>query len=407
MAAEPARRTARPGALTGVGAAVTPGSAAPTRRPPAPIRAAARPRAIPTPASRRGSDGDGLHQHDQVEIAAVEREPQPQGRVEHHGPVRRRRRVPGEEILVLLHISEQGERDEVGGRVAPEHPLPVDDPADRPGPRLPVDEQIALPQVEVDEGGPGDVVEDGRRSGEQRADRVRRARQPSTVRVRVGEHRVRHGGERLPPGRGQRAQRLGRVAESAGPGDGVQPPDEPPQFMPEPPLLAVGQGRADPVPGLPGAGRHDQVRSGRGAGIEPAVHHTGDRDVSCRCRRRVEGDLVDQEVALVAHRRGGRRRRYLHHPVPPVGERDAGDGVVRAAGERAARRDAARPESDVVEDGGDGCSALHVRAPLHRLRTGRFCADPGPARGLHGMITTQLRSTPVPELVDRQTTADS
>lgn len=391
MAAEPARRTAGAGALTGVGAVVTPGSAAPTRRPPGPIRAAAPPRAVPTPASRRGSGGDGLHQHDQVEIAAVEREPQPQGRVEHHGPVRRRRGISGEEILVLLHIPEQGERDEVGGRVAPEHPLPVDDPADRPGPRLPVDEQIALPQVEVDESGPDDVVEYGRRGGEQRADPVRRARQSGAVRVGVGEHGVRHRGERLPPGRGQRAQRLGGIAESAGPGDGVQPPDEPSQLMPEPPLLAVRQNRADPVPGLPGAGRHDQVRSGRGAGIEPAVHDTGDRDVPRRRRCRVEGDLVDQEVALVAHPRGGRRRRYFHHPVPPVGERDAGDGVVCATGEGAARRDVVRPDSDVVEDGRDGCSALHVRAPLRRLWTGLFCTDPvtGPAssRRDHNAIT--------------------
>jgi len=66
--------------------------------------------------------------------------------------------VASEERRVLPDVPQQRQRDEVRERVSPERALGVDEPADPRGRVTAVDEDVAIPQVEVDQHGRGYLV---------------------------------------------------------------------------------------------------------------------------------------------------------------------------------------------------------------------------------------------------------
>ena len=89
--------------------------------------------------------------------------------------------VARQERGVVLDVPEQRERHEVRRRVAPEHALAVDQSADARS-TVALHEDVALPQVEVDQVGDGDLVE-GVVGGLRRARHlVRGQRQPGPAR---------------------------------------------------------------------------------------------------------------------------------------------------------------------------------------------------------------------------------
>ncbi|KUO16475.1 cellulase [Streptomyces dysideae] len=111
------------------------------------------------------------------------------------------RGVSGDEVAVRPGVPAEGQGDQFGGRVAPERPLVVDESGD-PGvlPALgDVDEDVARPQVEVDQPGFGDLVEGVSSVGHQLPYVVWAHVQRGLPALGVVEECVHHGGERRAP----------------------------------------------------------------------------------------------------------------------------------------------------------------------------------------------------------------
>src|SRR5690606_36183650 len=107
--------------------------------------------------------------------------------------------VARREGVVRVEVAEERGGDELGQRVAPEGPLVVDDRLDA-GPPRQVEEDVAGPDVEVDQVGRVHLVEYGRGRRQQGPDAVRGRGQRRRVAHGVAEQRVHHREVRLTPG---------------------------------------------------------------------------------------------------------------------------------------------------------------------------------------------------------------
>lgn len=167
--------------------------------------------------------GHGLDEHDQVEVAAVEGEALAGSGAE----VRAASHVliAGQEGGVLLDVTEEGEGDEVPQGVAPEHALAVDEATDPGCTVRAVHEDVAPPQVEVDQAGGGDLVQGVVRRLRGAGHLFHGPGQPGPITAGVVQDGVVHGGEGGAPVGGERAEGPGRVAEP-GAGDLVEPGHE-------------------------------------------------------------------------------------------------------------------------------------------------------------------------------------
>lgn len=229
--------------------------------------------------------GDRLGEHDQVEVTAVERVAE-SGRPVELGPPARFT-VAREERLILPDVPEQRQGDEVGEGVAPEHPLAVDESADTGCSVRAVDQDVALPQVEVDGTRDGDLVQGRVRRPGRAGDVVGGERQPCLVAAGVVEDGVVERGERGAPVGGEGPEGAGGVAE-AGAGDLVQPGELAPQLRPQVGDFGGGEGV---VPGVARTQRHQE-------GVAVEDHHARRRHPGLGGGA-VEVGLGDEELALV------------------------------------------------------------------------------------------------------------
>jgi hypothetical protein len=231
-----------------------------------------------------------------------------------------------QERRVLLDVAEQRERDELGYRVAPERAFRVDQGAHP----VSVDQDVAVPQVEVHKHRSGHLVEHRRLAGEQGPDVRGRPGQRDRVSARVRQHRVHHAEERIPPVLPQRAERQGRVAEP-GPGDRVQTGYLAAKFGAQFVAFGTGGPWCQLRPRGTRAVRHHQ------AGVVDEDHR-GHRDPLAPAGQPVVQRLGPGQPVLVAQQPDGRTGRELHHQLSAVGQAHQLDVVERPARERTAIR---------------------------------------------------------------------